>query len=116
MNWLLKVIIECLPVSLPSLVKFRSASDNVNKMSLQLNNTVSNINHDLSYGKGPMNTLLHDSVMSQRLNSSIANIQKGTTDLDQIVEALKHNFLVRGYFKTQAKKQKQDSVNRQGLK
>jgi phospholipid/cholesterol/gamma-HCH transport system substrate-binding protein len=44
------------------------------------------------------------------------NVQKGTDGFNQIVEALKHNFLVRGYFKTQEKNQKKDSVNRQNLK
>jgi len=59
---------------------------------------------------------LRDSLITQRLNTSMYNVQKGTDGFNQIVEALKHNFLVRGYFKTQEKKQKKDSVNRQNLK
>jgi phospholipid/cholesterol/gamma-HCH transport system substrate-binding protein len=45
----------------------------------------------------------------------MANVQKGTDGFNQIVEALKHNFLVRGYFKNQAKLKK-DSVLNQAKK
>jgi len=96
-----------------ALLKIRSASDNANKMTVQLNNMASNINHDLAYGKGPLHALLRDSTITKRLNTSMDNVQKGTDGFNQIVEALKHNFLVRGYFKTQEKKHKKDSINRQ---
>lgn len=95
-----------------SLVKFKSASDNANKMSMQLNNIATNVSRDLGYGKGPLHAFLSDSLITQRLNTSIYNIQKGTTGFNQVVEALKHNFLVRGFFKTQAKK-KADSLHNQ---
>ncbi len=98
-----------------SLVKLRSASDNANKMSMQLNNIATNVNRDLGYGKGPLHALLSDSLITQRLNTSIYNVQKGTNGFNQIVEALKHNFLVRGYFKAQAKK-KADSLHNQQKK
>jgi len=99
-----------------AMIKIKSASENANKMTVQLNSLTNNINHDLADGKGPLHALLRDSLISQRLNTSMANVQKGTDGFNQIVEALKHNFLVRGYFKTQEKKQKRDSVNRQTLK
>jgi len=96
-----------------AVIKLRSASDNADKMTGQLNTMAGNINHDLAYGKGPLHALLRDSVITQKLNASMDNVQKGTDGFNQIVQALKHNFLVRGYFKTQAKKQQKDSINRQ---
>ena len=99
-----------------AMIKIKSASENANQMTVQLNSMTSTINHDLAYGKGPLHALLRDSLITQRLNTSMYNVQKGTDGFNQIVEALKHNFLVRGYFKTQEKKQKKDSVNRQNLK
>jgi phospholipid/cholesterol/gamma-HCH transport system substrate-binding protein len=99
-----------------AVIKLKSASDNANKMTMQLNGAAANINHDLAYGKGPLHALLRDSTITKRLSTSMENVQKGTDGFNQIVEALKHNFLVRGYFKTQEKKQKKDSVNRQNLK
>ena len=99
-----------------AMFKIRSASDNANKVTLQLNSMTGSINQDLTYGKGPLHTLLRDSMLTQRLNASMDNVQKGTDGFNQIVVALKHNFLVRGYFKTQEKIQKKDSVNKQQLK
>lgn len=99
-----------------ALVKIRSASDNANKMSEQLNSMATNINHDLAYGKGPLHALLRDSTITRKLNNSMDNVQKGAAGFNQIVEALKHNFLVRGYFKAREKKQKRDSINRQSPK
>ena len=96
-----------------ALVKLKSASDNANKMSIQLNSLATNLNHDLAYGKGPLHALLRDSTITQKLNSSMDNVQKGTAGFNQIVEALKHNFLVRGYFKSQAKKKADSLVNQQ---
>lgn len=98
-----------------SVFKLRSASDNANKMTLQLNSLASSVNHELVQGKGPLHALLRDSSLTQRLNASIENVQKGTEGFNQIVEALKHNFLVRGYFKNQAKKKQRDSLNQQKI-
>lgn len=84
-----------------AVLKLKSASDNANKMTIQLNDIATNINHDLNYGKGPLNALLRDSMITTRLNTSTENIQNGTEGLSEIVEALKHNFLVRGYFRKQ---------------
>jgi len=94
-----------------ALAKIKSASDNANKMTLQLNSMATNINYDLAYGKGPLHALLRDSTITQRLNTSMANVQKGTDGFNQIIVALKHNFLVRGYFKTQAKLKKDSLLN-----
>jgi phospholipid/cholesterol/gamma-HCH transport system substrate-binding protein len=99
-----------------AVVKIRSASDNADKMIVQLNSITDNINHDLAKGKGPLHALLRDSILTKRLNASMDNIEKGTDGFNQIVVALKHNFLVRGYFRTQEKKLKKDSINRQNLK
>jgi phospholipid/cholesterol/gamma-HCH transport system substrate-binding protein len=94
-----------------AVIKLKSASDNANKMTMQLNSLAVNINNELVYGKGPLAALLRDSMITQKLNSSMDNVQKGTNGFNQIVEALKHNFLVRGYFKSQAKKKADSLLN-----
>jgi len=86
-----------------AVVKINSASDNANKATVKLNNMVGNVNNDLIYGKGPLHALLQDSAITEKLNASMDNVQKGTDGFNQVVQALKHNFLVRGYFKRQAK-------------
>jgi len=85
--------------------KIRSASDNANQMTMRLNRMVAEITETISNGKGPLNTILTDSAMAKNLSRTIDNIQKGTDNFNQDMEALKHNFLFRGYFKDLEKKQ-----------
>lgn len=85
--------------------KIRSASDNANQMTMRLNRMVGEITETISNGKGPLNTILTDSAMAKNLSRTIDNIQKGTDNFNQDMEALKHNFLFRGYFKDLEKKQ-----------
>ncbi|HEY0246547.1 MAG TPA: MlaD family protein [Mucilaginibacter sp.] len=89
-----------------AVIKIRAASDNANKLTLQLNNLVGNINHDLSAGNGSAHVLLQDSVFAKDLKATMDNIQKGTDGFNQNMEALKHNFLFKGYFKNLEKVQK----------
>jgi phospholipid/cholesterol/gamma-HCH transport system substrate-binding protein len=53
----------------------------------------------ISKGSGPINTLLHDSVVSNDLKQSISNIKESTILLNENMEAMRHNFLFRKYFK-----------------
>jgi phospholipid/cholesterol/gamma-HCH transport system substrate-binding protein len=62
-------------------------------------------------GRGAVNALLRDSVIVMKLNASLDNIQKGTDGFSQNMEALKHNFLFRGYFRRLEKEKKKQSTN-----
>jgi len=74
-----------------------------------LNETVSGLRQDMDHGKGPANALLKDSAIVIKLNNSLDNIEKGTDAFNQNMEALKHNFLFRGYFR-KLEKQKQKAT------
>ncbi|MGF7082181.1 MlaD family protein [Mucilaginibacter sp. UYCu711] len=93
-----------------TMVKIKTAGTNANNMTIQLNEIVKQLNHDLTNGKGPVHTLLTDSVMANNLSKSIDNLQKGTDGFNQNMEALKHNFFFKGYFKDQAKQKKKDEA------
>jgi phospholipid/cholesterol/gamma-HCH transport system substrate-binding protein len=95
--------------------KLNLASDNINHATAQLTNITTGVSNDLSYGKGPLHALLRDSVITQKIDTSMQHVEQSSEGLNQIITALKHNFLVRGYFKRQAKqemkeKQKKDSI------
>ena len=75
-----------------AMLRIRMASENADKLVTQLN-------RDLTGSKGPWNVLLKDSVTARNISLSLENIQKGTDGFNQNMEALKHNFLFRGYFK-----------------
>jgi phospholipid/cholesterol/gamma-HCH transport system substrate-binding protein len=54
--------------------------------------------------QGPAHTLLADTTAARQVRQSLRNVQQGTAGFSQNMEALQHNFLLRGYFKKQAKK------------
>lgn len=57
------------------------------------------IDRDLNYGQGTMNALLKDSLMAERLRQTIDNVEKGTATFNANMEALRYNFMFKGYFK-----------------
>ena len=74
-----------------------------------------NLTDKLKIGDGAAGLVLSDSAFAVDLQNSMKHIQSGTFHFDQNMEAMKHNFLFRGYFKNQEKamkKFKQDSINR----
>jgi len=50
--------------------------------------------------------VVQDSMLQSRLQASMENIRKGTAAFNEDMEALKHNFLLRGYFRKQEKAEK----------
>jgi phospholipid/cholesterol/gamma-HCH transport system substrate-binding protein len=60
----------------------------------------------LNQNGGSVNALLKDTLMADRLRNTILNLEQGTDAFNQNMEALKHNFLVRKYFKKMEKQQK----------
>lgn len=86
----------------------RRVGEDASHLASRLNTMASNINTSVQEGNGPANALLKDSEMVAKFHTSLDNIQKGTDAFNQNMEALKTNFLFRGYFKKQEKKRKQE--------
>jgi phospholipid/cholesterol/gamma-HCH transport system substrate-binding protein len=70
----------------------------------QMDSLVTQINADVARGRGPVHALLKDSLMTVKINNSLSNIEKGTHAFNEDMEALKHNFLIRSYFRKEAKR------------
>lgn len=66
--------------------------------------TLTGLKRQLLHGPGPVPTLLADTAMSGQLRQTIRNAAQSTQKLNESMEALQHNFLLRGYFRKQAKK------------
>lgn len=66
--------------------------------------TLAGLQRQVQSGTGPLHTLLADTAASRQLRQSMRNVQQGTQKLDQSMEALQHNFLLRGYFRRHQKK------------
>ena len=88
--------------------KIEKVGDEADSLANRINRMIEGIEYDVNKGKGTINALLKDSLLVIKLNESLTNIQKGTEGFNQNMEAIKHNFLLRGYFKRQDKQKKKD--------
>ena len=89
-----------------AITKMKTVGDNADSLANELNTLTLSVKNDVNNGKGTIHALLKDSLLVQKLNNSLQNIEKGTEGFNENMEALKTNFLFRGYFKKQAKKNK----------
>lgn len=79
--------------------KINQAGDQVNAVIGDVNTTVGLLRKDVQEGKGVIHAFLRDTVLVHKIQMSLTNIEKGTDGFNQNMEALKHNFFFRGYFK-----------------
>ena len=54
-------------------------------------------------GKGTIGRLIQDSSIAENLSQTMVNIKKSSKGLNENMQASKHNFLLRGFFKKKAK-------------
>lgn len=57
-------------------------------------------------GEGGIGTVLMDTTFVNNLNETMKNVRSGTKNFDEDMEALKHNILLRNYFKKKEKEAK----------
>lgn len=79
---------------------------NLEKSSVEINKVVTNLNAtvvNVKEGKGALNYLSNDPKLVKQIDSTMTNLNKASIKLNEDLEALKHNFLFRGYFKKQEK-------------
>jgi phospholipid/cholesterol/gamma-HCH transport system substrate-binding protein len=91
-----------------AILKIKTVGDEADALAVEISEVVTSIQQDINTGKGTANALLKDSVLTMKLNASLENIQKGTDGFNQNMEALKHNFLLRGYFRKLEKLKKKE--------
>ncbi|TDS16881.1 phospholipid/cholesterol/gamma-HCH transport system substrate-binding protein [Maribacter caenipelagi] len=79
-----------------------TTSSEIDQMSKNLNLIIAEIND----GQGAISYLAKDSLFVNQLERSMQNIEQGTERFNENMEALKHNFLTRGYFRKLEKQEK----------
>lgn len=88
-----------------SLSNIRRVSVSAAAMSKSLDSVTRKMNsHDNAVG-----VLLADTTFAHKMQSTMKNIQDASVKLDENMEALKHNFLTRGYFRKKEKQDKKDA-------
>ena len=70
-----------------------------------MNETIGNAKE----GKGALNYLSNDEEFVMQLEETIKNINEGTDRFNENMEALKHNFLTRSYFRKLEREQKKEA-------
>ena len=90
--------------------KLRSSVSQIEEVTAKANAVMTtmqtastNLNADLNKTNTPAGVLLHDEEAGANLKAAIRNLQTSTKKLDDNMEALQHNFLLRGFFKKRAK-------------
>lgn len=81
-------------------------SANAEVVSQQLEEIITKINS----GQGAIGSLVQDTVIAQDIGYTIENLKNSSKGLDENMEALKHNFLFRRYFKNKAKEEEKAGV------
>lgn len=95
-----------------SVFQLQTVSSNANKLAIDLDRMAQNLNEDIQDGSGSVNLVLSDTALAGNIKRTIVNVEKGTAAFNENMEAAKHNFLFRGYFKKQEKeKAKQQKAN-----
>ena len=59
----------------------------------------------INSGEGAIGMLLKDTVIVNNIDETIINLKESSVGLNENMEALKHNFLFRRYFKKKAKEE-----------
>lgn len=80
----------------------RSAGEQINTSAGELKLILNKVNT----GDGTISTLINDTASANNLKRSLVNIDVSAKKLPALLEALKHNFLFKAYFKKQEKEKK----------
>jgi phospholipid/cholesterol/gamma-HCH transport system substrate-binding protein len=87
--------------------KIKTVEDGAERLTTDLNQLVSSFDRDLNQGNGTVNALLKDTLMATRLRNTLDHVEQGTAAFNQNMEALKHNYFLRKYFKKMEEKKTQ---------
>ena len=68
---------------------------------------LANIANQISSGKGNIGRLIYDNSIANNLDASMSNMKTGTAGFSENMQAAKHNFLLKGYFKKKERKKQE---------
>ena len=91
------------------ITNLEDSSDKIKGVITNLNETLLNIKD----GDGAINYLSNDEEFVKSLEQIIKNINEGTDKFNANMEALKHNFLIRGYFRKLERQKKKAEKEKQ---
>ena len=87
----------------------RKSDASAGRLARNLDSVVATVDRDLNYSGGTVQVLLRDSTTAAQLQQTVENAAKGTAAFSANMEALRHNFLFRRYFKKLEKAERDTS-------
>lgn len=91
--------------------KLKTTIDHLEKSSNTIENTLEKLSgmvNETQSSKGALNYFTKDTALVKTLKNTLENIQLGTDNFNQNMEALKHSFLTRGYFRKLEREKKKN--------
>lgn len=91
---------------------FKKAMNNIETVSANaeiMSRHLQSLSAKLDDQHNALGTLLSDEHVAAQLRSTIQNAESASQKLDENMEAMQHNFLLRGYFKKQAKQKQKEA-------
>ena len=95
-------------------VKMKNIIANLEDSSTEIKGVITKMDEaitNVKEGEGALNYLSNDAEFVKSLKETIKNINEGTDKFNQNMEALKHNFLTRSYFRKLEREQKKSKKN-----
>lgn len=89
-----------------AVAQMNNVADNANKTVLDLQATSAGIKADMANHNAPIGMLLQDTLLADAFKATIYNLESSTEKLDTNMMAVRNNFLFRGYFRKQAKRER----------
>lgn len=94
--------------------KLSASITNLDSSAVNLNQITKNIkdfSSEIKNGKGMVNLILTDTAFANSMDASLQNIEEASEKLNENMEALKHNFFFRGYYKKQERQARKELKN-----
>jgi phospholipid/cholesterol/gamma-HCH transport system substrate-binding protein len=102
------VIIKGLKTAVAQFQQMAKTGNEVTENLKLASNNVREVSTNLNSNNSPVGVLLNDQQAGKDLKLLLGNLQAGSQKLDENMEALQHNFLLRGFFKKKAKREKKN--------
>lgn len=89
-----------------TVAQLQSVADKSQGIMDSVQNTITTFNNGLNNTNAPAGMLLSDEKSATDLKITFQNLQSASKKLDEDLEAVQHNFLLRGFFKKKAKEER----------
>ena len=92
--------------------QFRSTLTHLEASSEQIEDAVENLNSvilEVKEGEGTFNYIVSDTTLVNDIDETVKNVKQGSVLLNENLEAMRHNFLFKGYFKKIEKEEKKEA-------